>query len=322
MNKKRQITDEEIHKARDVDITSLLESNGFILKAKGRTSVCSSPFSSDSTPSFVVYTDQNRFYDFSTGRYGDAITLAQNLLGIEFLEAVNMLNGTEMLMWDEEKYEKKAKKKKPFNIDNYTTRYEHEIKAIDDYARIRGITRNYLHGFFAKKIGGLWRRFPSIMFPHEDADRNITGAKFRNIQPVYQFDRFSARGRLGYYIIDEALYESGLKPDLYVCESETSANSLSEFMEYSNRAAVVISFGGVGTVPKVIPEVYRNLDMKIIIDYDGREEIYQERLKAYEHLQGTPVKLVLPKNEDINSLWANGELEILNDMLLTNKNYD
>lgn len=312
----RQITDDDIIKAKTVDIAGFLRNNGCEVKDKGHTSICSSPFSSDSTPSFVIYSSKNRFKDYSTGKGGDVVDLAQSLLGISFIEAVFMLNEEELPVWDEKTYKKKAKKQKPFDIANYTTGHRHEIKAIDDYARLRGITHNYLHGFFSKKIGFQWLRFPSIMFPHEDLDGKIIGAKFRNVShdsiTGVMGGRFTARGSMGYYICDN--FYGGIGYDTYIVEGEANANSLCEYFEDGEVEARVISFGGVGAVPREIPNSDYGL-LFIVIDYDGDEELYQERLKQYEHFNGIPIKLELPKGEDINSLWASGNLEMLNKLL-------
>jgi len=305
-----RVEEEHIKKAKDTDIVEFLAQKGRTFTEKGRMSICSSPFSSDSTPSFVVYTDQNRWHDFSTGFHGDAIELAQKLLDISFLESVRLLNGDEMPVWNEKEHTKKAKKRKPFHIDNYTTGYDHEIKAIDEYARSRGITKNYMHGFFAKKEGGQWLRFPSIMFPHYIKGK-ITGAKFRNIGDIG--DRFTARGQLGIYECYNILHEGY---STYVVEGEANANSLCEYFEYTKENAIVISFGGVSTITEDIPNEGGNLFPYIIIDFDGNEELYQERLKAYDVLKGIPIKMMLPKGEDLNSLWADGEIDIIKEMLI------
>ena len=313
---KKHLTEAEISKAKSVDIIQFLERNGVSVEEKGRTSVCSSPFSSDSTPSFVIYTDQNLFHDFSTGKRGDTINLAQFMLNIEFQEAVELLNENIMPVWDEKKFEIRKVKKKPFSIDRYTTGYESEIRAIDAYAKLRGLTRNYLHGFFAKKVGDWltgtygerWHRFPSIMFPHTDINGKITGAKFRNVFELGE--RFSARGKLGYYICDN-LYWADF--DTYIVEGEANANSLCEYFGDIEENARVISFGGVGQIPKELPK--SSGKTYIIIDYDGDDKLYNERLKAYDHLNGTPIKMILPKYEDINSLWARGDVETLKEML-------
>ena len=108
---KKQFTEDQIKRAKSKDIVEFLRGNGIEVKAKGRTSVCSSPFPSDSTPSFVVYTDENRFHDFSSGNHGDIIELASKLLNIGFQESVEILSGEQMVTWDEKKYEKRSKKK-------------------------------------------------------------------------------------------------------------------------------------------------------------------------------------------------------------------
>ncbi len=60
---------------------------------------------------------------------------------------------------------------------------------------------------------------------------------------------------------------------------------------------------------------YRELKKKLIIDYDGNEELYQQRLKLYEGLGAEPIKLILPKGEDINSLYCKKQMWLIEHML-------
>jgi len=306
-----KVTKDEIERAKSKDIKEFLSINGIPIMDKGRIAVCSSPFSSDSNPSFVVYTDQNVFHDFSTGAHGDTITLASKLLAMTFQEAVKMLNGDEMPIWEEKEYKERERKNKPFIIGNYMTRFKDEVAAIDSYARSRGITQNYLHGFYRIKANDTWYRRPSIVFPHH-TNRTITGAKFRDIMPTHQFARFTARGKLGTYECSNILREGH---NIYIVEGEANANSLCEYFIANQVNAVAVSFGGVSSVPKKLNYPSGNIYPYIIIDYDDDEELYKDRLKAYEHLDGIPIKLMLPKGEDINSLWVNGKHHFFANLL-------
>jgi len=304
-----KVTEEEIERAKGKDIIEFLSIHGINIVQKGRTSVCSSPFSSDSTPSFVVYTDQNRFHDFSTGAYGDTIELASRLLSIPFQESVRVLNGEEMPVWEETEYEEKPKGKKPFNIDNYTTLASSEVELITAYAKSRGLIDNYRCGFFYQEVKQEWVKRLAVVFPHEDENRNITGAKFRNIGDG---DRFTARGKLGAYECSNILHEGY---NVYIVEGEGNANSLCEYFKKENINGVAVSYGGVGSVPKELKYPDGNLFPYVIIDYDGNEQLYQERLKPYEHLDGINIKLTLPKGDDINSLWVKGQSHLFSELL-------
>jgi len=49
------------------------------------------PFHNEKTPSFYIYPESNKFYCFGCQAKGDVITLTMALHGIEFKEAVGML---------------------------------------------------------------------------------------------------------------------------------------------------------------------------------------------------------------------------------------
>jgi len=66
-----------------------------------------------------------------------------------------------------------------------------------------------------------------------------------------------------------------------------------------------------------LPDRYKDIDDKrLIIDYDGSEEKFQERIKKYEHLGMKVVKIPLPKGEDINSLHVENKLYTINNLIL------
>jgi len=160
---------------------------------------------------------------------------------------------------------------------------------------------------------GNWKRNPAMMFIHKDESMRITGAKFRKI--TNDGSRFSARGKLGFYILETECSESFYKKTVFLVESETSANSLWEFLKRKNRPAIVISTGGVSLVPDELPKAYKDLPKKLIIDYDGNETLYNDRLKLYSHLGAKPIKLILPKGEDINSLFNLNKIDLIEYLL-------
>src|SRR5690606_20083475 len=115
--------------------------------------------------------------------------------------------------------------------------------------------------------------------------------------------RFVMRGSSGFYTL-----RSGDGSDsLWVVESETSANSLWEYCSERYKNATIISHGSVENIPKDIP--YKEIPKKyLILDYDGNQSLYKSRLEKYNHLGLRPLKLELPKGEDINSLYCRNEI--------------
>ena len=305
------LTKEHITKAKEVDIVEYLSKNGFKLKKNGNILWCSSPFTSDSIPSFAVYPAKNRFKDYSSGKYGDVIELARTLHNMTFRGAVIHILEDSYIKWEKKNYEGREYKMKEFKQETYINKNEEEILLTHKYAKSRGITGGYEAGVYFKKVENEWKRFPSLMFLHRDIEMNVTGAKFRNIDKEDP-DRFSARGKLGFYILENRVKGSFEPLALYLVESETSANSLWMYFKEINHNAIVISYGGVAAVPDILPF---DLPLKIIIDFDGEEGLYNKRLKLYSHLKGTPIKMRLDKGEDLNSLWSKRKMNIVNKLL-------
>jgi len=289
----------------------------------GRIKKYSSPFSNDSDPSFVVY-PSNSYYDYSTGEYGDAISLVMKLENIDFTDALNMLNNDDNIKFTHPSRLPKlqTKYRKKFDLNKYLTKDKAEQKAIRKYAHSRGITDNYFFGRFFTVEGRYdeetpaFLSHPSIGFRHVDYDLNTIGMKFRVLPGDTYRDRFSARGKLGIYVCENILSDSYSDTILYIVESESSANSLWMYCKENNINAVVISGGGVTFPPKFIPKIYEKYKRKIIIDYDGSDLKYQKRCKMYERFNGEYIKLILPKGEDINSLFAKGKVGLIKNLIL------
>ena len=310
----------------EISIKDYLEGIGISTRKEGTKYFASSPFSRDSNWSFVIY-PTNTYFDFSTGHGGNILNLVSRLSNVSLSDAAKILKAG----IKHEKYKPNYKKVKEelykeveFNIERYISTNKEEIEKINAYAKSRGITEGYFPGvFFTRKLvsdsSGKWIRNPALGFLHVDKNLKPCGAKFRKIvqgTPTDQSPRFSARGNLGFYI----MHPSGdsVPNVLYIVESESSANSLNSYLSRIQLPAVVVSRGGVSSAPKLsdLPEQLQKLPKKLIIDYDGNEELYQQRLQLYKDLDAQPIKLILPKGEDINSLYCKGEMWKIEQMLL------
>jgi len=329
-----------------ISIKDYLEGIGINTRKEGSRYFCSSPFSSDRNWSFCIY-PTNTYFDFSTGHGGNIINLVARINNLSLSDAAKQLRAGikfELYKPTYEQIKEEIVNTNEFDLTKYINKNPEEIQRIKAYAESRGITEGYECGvFFTRrnrferalgnrtgvvspwKIGitdstgsGLdWVRNPALMFVHVDKNLKPCGAKFRRIDK--QEPRFSARGILGFYLLEtHPLVKSTL---LYVVESESSANSLWSFLKSYGTVTqnyIVLSRGGVTSAPKLsdLPEDLQKLPIKLIIDYDGSEELYKERLKLYEDLKAEPIKLILPKGEDINFLYCRNEMWKIESLLL------
>jgi len=334
----------------DISILDYLSKRGIEARKEGPNYYCSSPFSSDKTPSLCIY-PTNTFYDFSNGFGGNVVILHAKLNNITNREAfLDLIKNNEYKKY--EKQFKEERKPKKFNFQNYVNNVREEVEQIERYAKGRGIVSGFTPGFFyeyPKRTGEvdepqaegeanirsdsgpghgcefgkyrkeLYVRVPSMMFVHVDKNLNPCGAKFRRVDG--KEPRFSARGKLGIYYLPKMTLnlkststEFPTRNVLYVVESESSANSL---WEYLRRTSTVISMGGVAVKPKPeqLPEHLAKMPKKLIIDYDGNEKLYNERLKLYDGLGAEPIKLRLPKGEDINSLYTKNKMYLIDNLI-------
>lgn len=61
------------------------------VKQSGKSLVSLCPFHNEKTPSFYIYPDSNRFYCFGCHESGDILKLTMHLCGVDFKDAVLML---------------------------------------------------------------------------------------------------------------------------------------------------------------------------------------------------------------------------------------
>lgn len=314
-----------------ISIKEYIEGLGIPTRVEGSRTFCSSPFSSDRNWSFCIY-PTNTYFDWSTGHGGNIINLVSRLNNCSLAEAAKTLKKEVK----DEKYKPNYTKRweepeqrglsKPFDYETYVNTNPEECEEIKKYAASRGITEGYFCGVFFNRIrktyasrrgqreidGWELERTPALGFVHVDKNLQPCGVKLRRIDN--KEPRFAARGRLGMYLRPAIADAVGI-PKLYLVEGEANANVLWTFLRGTSN---VLSAGGVSSVLKWedLPPSLRGLSMKLILDYDGSEELYQERLKLYKELKSEPIKLILPKGEDINSLYCRGEMWKIENLLL------
>lgn len=306
-----------IEELKQISIVDYLRQRGFSFNSKGNKSFCKSPFSRDTNWSFCYYHDTNSFYDWSQGFGGTIIDLVMAMERCSLPQACQHLKQGQFLKYQPDyKASKNVVKSVPFEYSRYLNQDPKEIEAIREYANARGVYNGYVAGVFFSREFDRWVRHPSVMLLHRDESNKICGAKFRKISTTSPKEpRFTSRGRMAYYLLEYVDRDNFGEPTLYVVEGEMNANSLWQYLQEQQRNCVVISFGGVSNLPDGLPERFKNLNKKLIIDFDGNEELYLSRLRLYEPYGLEPIRLQLPKGEDINSLYCKKQLSIINHLL-------
>lgn len=310
-------------KMEDYDITKIsikkyLEGIGIPTRREGSRYFASSPFSNDSSWSFCIY-PTNTYFDWSTGHGGNIINLVARLYNISLSEAGRILHEGikhEKYQPNYKQYKQESLSWESFELEKYISTSQEEITQIEAYAKSRGITSGYFPGVFFTREGKHWKRNPSIGFAHIDKTKKVCGAKFRKI--VKENPRFSARGRLCMYI-PSGIEHAHASDVLYVVEGEGNANSLQNYLDGLGMRCVTTSTGGVADAPLLedLKAVFPSTaDIRVIIDYDGNEKLYQERLKLYKDFPCRFIKMILPKSEDINSLYCKQEMWKIEHLLL------
>jgi len=291
-----------------MSIASFLSERGYVGKKMGKRWFFLSPISGESNPSLLVNAD-NTFYDFSSGKGGDIISLVQNMWGVGFLDALSILKqDLPYIPQAPKKREGEVEVVKRFNFERYLTDSRRDSMLIKHVMNARGIRNFYLDGKF-------WagHHVAGALFPHYDPSGELKGCKIRNVEGMGRKWHFDGDPKSA-YVVDCTRPYSYLTT-LYISESETSSNSLAEVLLEYGKSGVVVSFGGWNGIVEAIDDwssYFSNFRRKkIIIDYDGSEDTFQERMRVYEGIEGEFVKMILPKGEDINSLYATKKHHII-----------
>jgi len=293
--------------AKQKSIVSFLRRQGLHVERKGRIYTMKSPFTDETNPSFVIYESNGKFIDYSSDKAGDIIDLVMALKGVSMPKAVDIIMKEDKELPNVDIIPKGRPVK--IHIRQYLQKDGEHIKDILRYARLRKIPSHH----FMAGVVKLWdldsesfEEHDAMIFPHY-SDGMISGFKARLIFNNEQ--RFTARGKLGFYILHT---RRGVgKERLYVVESETSASSLCSFLEKYQVNATILCFGGVNQQLNIkIPKKYRNLFRRyLVIDYDGDEELYKSRVERFKNLGLKDVKIEVEKGEDINSLYMKGMMD-------------
>ncbi len=293
-------------------ILDYLQTKGIPYRQHGTNYFCSSPFSNDSNWSLCVYPRTNSFFDWSNGFGGDVWRLISLIEGKKIHELKSSFNYEAYQSYNKKQYSEPKRTQKPFDYTRYLNTNSEERKKIKEYADSRCLEDgNYEYCFYNQPLGGEWERIPAVGFLHVDENLKPCGIKFRKLTD--DNPRFSARGKLGMYILQSPAV---LGTDtVYVVEGEANANSLAIYLKSLSKKVCVISFGGVSLCGAKLPTTLKNYSIKLIIDYDGNEDLYQQRLKNYESMNAEPIKLILPKGEDINSLHMKNKLYLIENLL-------
>ncbi len=88
----KSFSQDELAQAKSISIMGMLEQGGHFHKRTDASGFWYlSPLRNETTASFVVYRNTNRFKDFGTGVNGDAITLTMKLQNLSYVDAVKTL---------------------------------------------------------------------------------------------------------------------------------------------------------------------------------------------------------------------------------------
>lgn len=84
----KRFTDDQLDRAREVPIESMYEGSLRTMYGKA-VGLC--PFHEESTPSFTIFVDENKFHCFGCQKHGDAIDFYMATRNCEFVDAVKGL---------------------------------------------------------------------------------------------------------------------------------------------------------------------------------------------------------------------------------------
>lgn len=103
------------------------------LKRSGRNFKCLSPFTNEKTPSFVVSPEKQIWHDFSSGKGGDMFTFIQEMEGVDFRGALELLArkaGIELEQYQQKGQGSSKQKERLYHLLELVTKfYQANLKA-------------------------------------------------------------------------------------------------------------------------------------------------------------------------------------------------
>jgi hypothetical protein len=305
-----------LSEARNVPIVEYLESKGIELKKRASRYVCHSPLSDETKPSFYIY-PENTFFCFSSGTGGDVVTLFMLVEEVKFLDALKGLSEfsdthqVDTTIYKKSLSREKSKKFGRFDLKSYwiDTAKVSAILRVNAYAEERGFLKgSYITSRYwaYDEDNKTFEEYYGVGFPLVDYYGNICGIKIRNIIGAYP--KFQQRGASGFYVY-ENIVESK-EPVVYIVESETSASCFARYVKDKGINCVIVSFGGINSVPNCLPFKWDYLTNRyLIIDYDGDEKKWLSRSDSFKHLRAKNIKIPTDKGNDLATLSNNGQIK-------------
>ena len=262
------ISEEILAKARAVQITNYLTTLGIQpVRTSGKSLVYNSPFREEKTASFHVYLSDNRFHDFGdTSKGKSVIDLVQNLHGISFSQAVELLVGTALPIAPVSSFV--GQKSKNEGIKQVIT----EIKPLQNSSLIK-YCRDRAIGF---EVAARW---------------------FKEVHYTYNQKRYFGVGcqnDLGGYVTRNALMKhpnnigiagittvkSGNTQSLAIFEGYFDYLSAMEYYERNAPTNTVIILNSVSNLKQAFPLILETKKINLFLDNDTAGRKALEAIKA------------------------------------------
>ncbi|MBI4414638.1 MAG: DNA primase [Candidatus Kerfeldbacteria bacterium] len=184
-----------------IDIVELIQ--GYIhLTPAGANWKARCPFHNEKTASFMVSRDKGIWHCFGCGKGGDAFTFVQEIEGMEFPEALELLATKAGVEVRREDPTARSKRQRALDINALSMRVYHKIllnhekaKTARDYLERRGVTADALDTFQLGYAPESWEGVSNYLKSKGFADEEIflAGLTVRRDRGVGYYDRFRHR---------------------------------------------------------------------------------------------------------------------------------
>ncbi len=142
----------------NVDLVSLVQSEGVDLKKRGQVHFGLCPFHEDKNPSFAAYESSKRFVCFGCGEKGDAIDFVKKLKNLTFKEALSYLAIDNSNKAKEKVSPELNKRSLITSFRKWVTDYYNEVST--DYRVFNTVIRNFSTMEEAEQFALLYHQLP------------------------------------------------------------------------------------------------------------------------------------------------------------------